>query len=92
MFPPERSGRSITFPIKKESIKSATSSLFSKRADGNEPYRVGFSLPPTQSPRLVTSPGFVGPPSSLRTLTDVHRVASVPVEKKKNGQCPTGQW
>ena len=64
-----------------ESSRLATSYPFSKRADGNEPPRVGPILPPTRAPLMKTPTGSAGPASSSRTITHVHQAASLPVEQ-----------
>ena len=81
LFPRDSSGRSILFPIKEESSRLATSSPFSKRANGKEPPRVGPMLPPTRAPLLKTPIGATSPAPSSRTLTHVQKAASLPVEQ-----------
>ena len=81
VFPRDRRGRSILFPIKEESSRLATSFPVSKRANGKEPLRVGPMQPPTRAPLMKTPRGSVGPAPSSRTLTHVHQVASLPVEQ-----------
>ena len=49
VFPRDRSGRSILFPIKEESTSLATSSPSSKMANGNEPPRAGKMIPPARA-------------------------------------------
>ena len=79
MFPRDINGRCILFPIKEESSRLATSFLFSDRANGKEPSRVGLTLPTTRAPLMKTPTGSAGPAPSSRTLTHVHQAASVPV-------------
>ena len=81
VFPRDSSGRSILFPIKEASSRFATSSPFSKKANGKEPPRVGPMLPPTRAPLLKTPIGATSPAPSSRTLTHVHQAASLPVEQ-----------
>ena len=81
VFPRDGSGRPILFPIKEESSRLATSSPFSKRANGKEPPRVGPMLPPTRAPLLKTPIGATSPAPSSRTLTHVQKAASLPVEQ-----------
>ena len=81
VFPRDSSGRSILFPIKEELSSLATSFPSSKRANGNEPPRVGPMLPPTRSPLSKTHTGATSPAPSSRTLTHVHQAASLPVEQ-----------
>ena len=77
--PRDSSGRSILFPIKEEPTSLATSSLSSKRANGNEPppARNLFSL--ARAPLSKTPTGSTGPAPSLGTLTRVHQATSAAV-------------
>ena len=81
VFPRDRRGRSILFPIKEESSRLATSFPVSKRANGKEPLRVGPMQPPTRAPLMKTPTGSASPVPSSRTLTYVHYSASLPVEQ-----------
>ena len=72
VFPRDSNGRSISFPIKEESSRLATSFPFAKRANAEEPSRVGLMLPPTRAP-LMTPTRSAGPAPSSRKLTHVIR-------------------
>ena len=81
VFPRDSSERSILFLIMEESSRLATSFLFSKRANGQDPFRVGLTFPPTRAPLMKIPTGSAGPAPSSRTLTHVHQEASLPVEQ-----------
>ena len=81
VFPRASSGRSILFPIKKESSRLAISFPFSKRANGKEPLQVGPMLPPTRAPLMKTPTGYASPALSSPTLSHVHQAASLPLEQ-----------
>ena len=83
VFPFDSSGRSILFPIKEEPTSSATSSLSSKRANGNEPPRVRNLFPLIRAPLSKTPTGSTGPAPSLGTLTHVHQATSAPVAQDR---------
>ena len=77
--PRDRIGRSIIFLIKEEPTSLATSSLYSKRANGNEPPRARNIFPIARAPLSNTPTGSTGPAPSLGTLTHVHPAMSAPV-------------
>ena len=79
VFPRDRSGRSILFPIKEEPTSLATSSLSSKRANGNEHPRARNLFPLAQAPLSKTPTGSTDPAPSSGTLTHVHQATSAPV-------------
>ena len=59
--PRNRSGRSFLFPIKEKPTSLATSSLSSKRANGNEPLRARNSFQLARDPLSKTPTGSTGP-------------------------------
>ena len=79
VFPRDRSGRSILFPIKEEPTNLATSSPSSKRAHGNKPTRARNLLPLARAPLSKTPTGSTGPAPFLGTLIHVHQATSFPV-------------
>ena len=82
--PRDSSGCSILFPIKEEPTSLATSSLFSKRANGNEPPRARDLFPLARAPLSKTPTGSTGPAPSLGTLTHVHQATSAPVAQDRD--------
>ena len=70
--------------MKEESTSLATSSLSSKRANGNEPLREKSILPRARAPLKKTPTGSTGPASSLGTLTHVHQATSAPVVQERH--------
>ena len=80
----DSSGRSILFPIKEEPTSSATSSLSSKRANGNETPRARNLFPLARAPLSKTPTGSTSPAPSLSTLTHVHQATSAPVAQDRD--------
>ena len=84
VFPRYSSGRSILFPVKEEPTSLATSSLSSKRVNGNEPPRAYYIFPLARAPLSKTPTGSTGPAPSLGTLTHVHQATSAPVARDRD--------
>ena len=77
--PRDSSGRSILFTTKEEPTSLVTSSLSSKRANGNEPPRARNLFLLARAPPSITPTGSTGPTPSLGTLKHVHQATSAPV-------------
>ena len=88
--PRDSSGRSIPFPIKEEPTSLSTSSLSSKRANGNEPPRARNLFPLARAPFSKTPTGSTGPAPSLGTLTHVHQATSAPVVQDRDSTLRNG--
>ena len=84
VFPRDSIGRSILFPIKEDPTSLATSSLSSKRANGNEPPRARILFSLALALLSKTPTGSTGPASSLGTLTYVHQATSAPVAQDRD--------
>ena len=90
VFPRDSSGRSILFPIKEGPTSLATSSLSSKRANGNEPPRARIFFPLARAPLSKMPTGPTGPAPSLGTLTHVQQATSAPVAQDRDSRLRNG--